>query len=161
MIAEGGDDQGGRGARDLQFDGAIDPGLQGAVRIGNVDLGQQGPRSRQQGVGDPRHLAVEGEVWHRGYANDGLDPGLDAKRVVLRRIDPDPDHIALGQRKHRGAAARVGRDQAADIDVALRDHAVEWSNHLLIDLLLVVKAQLCLRRRGIVVICICRVALGL
>jgi hypothetical protein len=33
--------------------------------------------------------------------------------------------------RHRSAARRVGRDQPADVDVALRDHAIERSDYLL------------------------------
>jgi len=69
-----------------------------------------------------------------GYAN-GLDPGLDTERGVVRDINPDPDHVAVGQRKHRDAARSVRRDQAADIDVALRDDVVERSEDFLVDLL--------------------------
>jgi hypothetical protein len=81
---------------------------------------------------------MKGEVRHRRYANDSLDAGLDAKGIVLRHINPNTDHVAVGHRKHCGAAGRVGRDQAADIDVALRDHAIERGDNLLIDLLLVI-----------------------
>ena len=55
----------------------------------------------------------------------------------------------MGDRKHRGAAGRLGRDQAAAIDVALRDHAIERSDDLLIALLLIVIIQLLLHRREI------------
>jgi hypothetical protein len=55
----------------------------------------------------------------------------------------------VGDRKHRGAAGRLGRDQAAAIDVALRDHAIERSDDLLIALLLIVIIQLLLHRREI------------
>src|SRR5205814_6392521 len=96
------------------------------------------------------YLAMKGEVGHRRYTKDSVDPGLDAKGSVLRHIDPDPDHVAALQRKHRGAARRVGCDQAASIDVALRDHAVEGSDDLLVNLLLIDRLQLLLHRRSIV-----------
>ena len=58
-------------------------------------------------------------------------------------------------------AVASARDQAADIDVALGDDAVEGCHDLLIDLLLVVIAQLRLQCRGIEVSRLRRVLLGL
>ena len=154
-------DQRRRLARNLQFDSAIDPWLQSAIRIGYVDLGQQSPRSQLERICDPRYFAGEREVRHRRHANDRLDAGLDAKSGILRHIKPNPDHVAVGHRKHRGAAGRVRRDQAADVDVALRDQAVERSDNLLIDLLLIEIFQLRLHCRGIVLRGRRRVLLGL
>jgi hypothetical protein len=150
MIAEAGTISAGRLARDLKFDSAIDPRLQGAIRIGDVDLGQQGPGPRLEGVGDPSDLAMEREVGHRGDANDGLNPGLNAKGAVLRYINPDTDHIAVSHREHRRPAGSIGSDQAANVDIPLGYHAIKWCGDLLIDLLLVRHFQLCLCRCGTV-----------
>src|SRR5260221_485946 len=79
-----------------------------------------------------------------------LDARLDAKGVVLRHVNPDPDHVAVGHRKHRSAARGIGRDQAADVDVPLRNDTVKRSDDLLVDLLLVVILELLLYRRSIV-----------
>ena len=156
-----GQDQRRRLPWDLQLDRAIDPRLQRAIRIGYVDLGQQAPRPRLQRIGDPRHFAMKGEVGHRGHAKDRLDAWLDAKGFILRHINPNADLVAVGHRKHGGAAGRVRRDQAADVDVALRDQAVERSDNLLIDLLLIEIFQLRLHCRGIVLRGRRRVLLGL
>src|SRR5271165_3553298 len=142
-------DQRGCLTRDLKFDGAISPGGQCAVRIGYVDLGQQGPGSRLERVSDPRDVAVESEVGHRRHADDGVNAGGHPKGGVLRHIDPNADHVAVNHGEHRSAARRVGRDQAADIDVPLGYDAVKGGNHLLIDLLLACHPELSRQRRGV------------
>jgi hypothetical protein len=48
----------------------------------------------------------------------------------------DAHDIAVRYREHKGAARRIGLDQAADIDVALGDDTVERGDDPLISLLL-------------------------
>jgi len=50
-------DQGRRLARNLELHRAIHPRAQFPAAIGKVDLGQQGPGRRVQGLGNPRDLA--------------------------------------------------------------------------------------------------------
>jgi len=40
---------------------------------------------------------MKGKAGHRQHAKDGISAGLDAKRGILRYIDPDPDHVAALQ----------------------------------------------------------------
>ena len=69
-------------------------------------------------------------------------PGLQAERLVLRHEDLGADHAVLVDGEHEGAAGRIGLHQAADIDVALGDDAVERRHDALIDLLLVQDVEL-------------------
>ena len=57
--------------------------------------------------------------------------------------------IAVHQREQERAAGRIGLHQGADIDVALRDDAVEGSDHALVGLLLIEHAQLRFLRHDI------------
>ena len=94
-------------------------------------------------VGDPRHCAGKGAIGDLGNLQRGLDPG--ASRTPgpgARRLRAD--NVPLHDREHESAAGRIGLNQAADIDVALRDDAVERSDDLLIGLLLSEHAQLLL-----------------
>ena len=116
--------------------------MQRVVRIGHVDLGQQRARARLQRIGDARHRAGKVTAGHFRHADDGLDPRRDAEGLVLRHVELDADHVALHHGEHEGAAGGVGLDQAADIDVALRDDAIERRDHALIDLLLMQDLQL-------------------
>ena len=50
--------------------------------------------------------------------------------------------VALQDGEHEGAVDRVGLDQAADVDVALGDDAVERRHHALVGLLLLQHLQL-------------------
>jgi hypothetical protein len=54
----------------------------------------------------------------------------------------DPQHAALAQREHEGAARRVGLDQGADVDVPSGHDAIERGDDLLIGLLLAQNEQL-------------------
>ena len=56
---------------------------------------------------------------------------------------------SLHDGEHEGAAGGIGLHQAADIDVALGDDAVERSDHALIGLLLTQHLQLRLLRRDV------------
>ena len=52
-----GDDERRRLARNLEFDEAVHPGAQRALRIGKINLGQKRARAALLRVGDPGHLA--------------------------------------------------------------------------------------------------------
>src|SRR4249919_3027173 len=123
-------------ARDAQFDGAVGSWSQRAVRIGNVDLGQQRPRPGLQRVGDPRDLAREGAIRNFRHMHDRIDPGRQSERLILRYIDLGADHVAPHDGEYEGAADRVGFHERAHVDVALSDHAVERRHDPLIGLLL-------------------------
>ena len=61
---------------------------------------------------------------------------------VLRDVELNADDVGVHDGEHEGAAGRVRLHQAADIDVALGDDAVERRHHALIVLLLVQHLQL-------------------
>ena len=109
----------------LELDKAIDPGAQRAVRIGNIDLGQKRARAALLRIGDPGHLAGKlaiGKLWD---SHDSVNARSHAEGSVLRHVDKDPDHVHLHDLEHEGAARGVALHQAANIDVALGDDAVE------------------------------------
>ena len=58
-----------RFARDIQFDGAIDPRRQRVVRIGHIDLGQERARARLQRVGNARHRSRKVAARHLRHAD--------------------------------------------------------------------------------------------
>ena len=99
-------------------------------------------RAGLQRVGDPRHRAGKAAIGHLGNVHDGLDAGLQAEGLVLRHEDLGADHVVLVEGEHEGAAGRIGLHQAADVDVALGDDAVERRHDALIDLLLVQDLEL-------------------
>ena len=126
-----------------------DPGSQYAVGIGNVDFGQQRPRAGLQRVRDPRHLAGECATRDFGHAHDRIDPRAQSERLILRHVDLGADHVALHDGEHERAAHRIGLHEAADVDVALGDDAVERGDDALIGLLLVEHLELGLLRRHV------------
>src|SRR6266436_3807541 len=138
----GGNRDARRLARNVKLDGAVDAGGERAVRIWDVDLGQKRSRSRLQGLRDPRDLAGKAAVRNFWNVHHGLDPGLQPERLVLRNKHLRPDDVALHDREHEGAAGRIGLDQAADVDIALGDDALERRHHALIGLLLLQDLQL-------------------
>ena len=81
-----------------------------------------------------------------GTCSDGLDAGRQAESLVLRHENLCADHVSLHDGEHERAAGRIGLHQAADVDVALRDDAVERRDDSLIDLLLVSTRNCCLLR---------------
>src|ERR1700720_3013575 len=150
-------DQGWRFARDLKLDGGIHPWAQFTIGVGDVDFGQQGSRPRVQGVGDACNLAGKWVPGDFRNPHDSRDPGLDPNGRLLRHKKLDAHDVAVRYREHKGAARRVGLDQAADIDVALGDDTVERGDDPLIGLLLLEHLDLGLLRldgRGICVGCL-------
>ena len=89
MIASAGTLKDGVGRGIFEFDGAVNPGLQSVVRIGNVDLSQERARTALQRVGDPGHLAGELTIWNFGYAHDGVNTGRHAEGGILRHVYKD------------------------------------------------------------------------
>ena len=132
----------GRLARDFQLDGAIDPWLQHAVGIGHVDLGQERAGAGLQRVGDARHLSGKVAAGHFRHADDRFNAGRDAEGFVLRDVKLDAEHVALHQGEQERAAGCVRLHERADIDIALRDHAIEGRHHALVRFLLIEHAQL-------------------
>jgi hypothetical protein len=120
-----GHDEGRRRAWNLEFDGAVDPGLQSVVWIGKVDFGQERAGAALQRVGDPGHLAGELTIWNFGYAHDGVNIGRHAECGILRHVDKDSNHFSLHDLEHERAGVGVALHQTTDVDVALRDDAVE------------------------------------
>ena len=119
------------------------PGASSAVGVGNVDLGQQGAGARLQRVGDARHLAGKAAIRaSRARAPPRRCPGCRPNACVLRHEDLGADHVALHDGEHEGAGGRIGLHQAADVDVALGDDAVERRDDALIGLLLVQHVEL-------------------
>src|SRR5260221_279072 len=92
-------------------------------RYGAIKPSRRGARLSR--VRTPRHRA--GEVAARDFRHVYycIDPGADPEGRVLRHEELNPHDIALRHGEHRGAARRVGRHQAADINVPLGDDAVE------------------------------------
>ena len=82
-------------------------------------------------------------------AHDGIDPGRQSERLVLRHVDLRPDHVALHDGEHERAACRIGLHQAADVDVALGDDAVERGDDALVGLLLIEHLEQGLLRRHV------------
>src|SRR5450631_1284529 len=126
-------------ARNIQLDGAINPGAECAVRIGNVDLGQQRTAAGLQCAGDSRDLAGKAPIRNLGDTDYRIDAGPKSESLVLRDEHLGSDHIRVHQSEHEG---RSGRHQAAVVDVALCDHAVEWRYNALVGLLLLEDANL-------------------
>ena len=81
-----------------------------------------------------RVTVAEFNAGHLRHTHTCAAPLLQAERLVLRHIGLDPDHVAVHQREHRHAAGGVGLHQAAVVDVALGDDAVERRHHPLIGL---------------------------
>src|SRR5208282_553759 len=113
----GGHDEGRRLAWNLELDGAVDPGRQRVVRIGNVDLGQERARTALQRVGDPGHLAGELAIGNFGYAHDGVNAWRHAEGGILRHVDKDADHAPLHDLEHEGAGVGVALHQTTDVNV--------------------------------------------
>ena len=86
---------------------------------------------------DPRHLAGKRPIRNLGDAHHGGHSRPQPERRILRHIYLDADHGALHDGEHEGAARRIGLHQAADVDVALGDDALERGDDALIGLLLV------------------------
>jgi hypothetical protein len=61
-----------------------------------------------------------------------VTPGLTPTAASWRHEKLDAHDVAVRYREHKGAARRIGLDQAADIDVALGNDAVERSDDPLI-----------------------------
>src|SRR5467141_3595203 len=135
----GGDDHRRCLSRDIQFDGTVDPGTERAVRIGDVDLGQQRPAAGLQRARYTRDLAGKGSIWNLGDTDHGIDAGPNPEGLVLRDEHLGADHVRVHQREHEG---RPRRHQAAVVDVALCDHAVEWRHDALVGLLLLEDSNL-------------------
>ena len=68
-----------------------------------------------------------------GDADHRIDAGPKPERLVLRNEHLGADHVGVHQREHEG---RSGLHQAAVVDVALGDHAVERRDDALVGLLL-------------------------
>ena len=84
-----------------------------------------------------------------GNVHDGIDSRAQSERLLLRHVDLGPDHVALHDGEHERAAGRIGLHQAADVDIALSDDAVERGNNALIGLLLIEHLKQGLLRRHI------------
>ena len=79
-----------------------------------------------QRVGDARHLAGKAAIRASpARAPPPRRPGATPNGLVLRHVDLRADHVGLHHREHEGAAGGVGLHQAADVDIALGDDAVE------------------------------------
>src|SRR3979411_1787458 len=68
-------------ARDKQFNGAIDSGIERAVRIGNVDLGQQRPAAGLQCCRDSGDLAWKSATRNLGNSNHRDDARREPKSL--------------------------------------------------------------------------------
>src|SRR5882672_7182548 len=129
----GGDDHRRCLSRDIQFDGTIDPGTERAVRIGNVDLGQQRPAAGLQRARYTRDLAGKGSIRNLGDPDHRVDAGPKSEGLILGHEHLGADHVRVHQCEHEG---RSGLHQTAVVDGALRDHAVEWRHDALVSLFL-------------------------
>ena len=85
-------------ARNVQLDGAINAGAERAVRVGDVDFGQQRPAAGLQRARDARDLAGKAAVRNFRNADDRLDAGPKPEGLVLR-------HEHLGADDVGGASA--------------------------------------------------------
>ena len=123
----------------IQLDGAINPGTERAVRIGDVDLGQQRPAAGLQRARDSRDLAGKGPIRNLGDTDHRVDAGSKPESLILGDEHLGADHVRVHQREHEG---RSGRHQAAVVDVALCDHAVERRYDALVGFLLLEDSNL-------------------
>src|SRR5712664_3988005 len=89
-------------SRDIQFDGTIDAGTERAVRIGDVDLGQQRPAAELQRARYARDLAGKGSIWNLGDTDHRVDAGPNPKRLVLGDEHLGADYVRVHQREHEG-----------------------------------------------------------
>jgi hypothetical protein len=80
---------------------------------------------------------------------DGVDAGGDPQGQILGDEYLRANDVALHDAEQERSARGVGLHQAADVDVALGDDAVEWRDHTLIGLLLAQDLQLPLLRRDV------------
>src|ERR1700676_4576527 len=85
-----------------EFDGAIDPGIERAVRIGDVDLSQRSAAGLQRGR-YTRDLA--GKVdWNFGDTDHGIEAGPKPKGLVLGNEHLDAYHVRTHQSSNKDAA---------------------------------------------------------
>ena len=145
MIASAGTTKDGVLRGILELDHAVDPGPQCAVRIWKVDLGQERASAALLRLGNPGYRTGKLAIGEFGHADDRGNAGRYAEGRVLRHVDPDADHFLLHDLEHEGAAGRVRLHINADIDIALRDDAIERSDHGLVVFLLM-KPPSCLLR---------------
>src|SRR5579863_291637 len=87
-------------ARDEQLDGAIDPGTDRAVRIGDVDLCQQRSAAGLQRARYARDLAGKAAIWNFGDTDHCVNTGSKAKGFILRYEHLGADHVWVHQREH-------------------------------------------------------------
>ena len=143
MIAPAGTDEARRLARNVQLDGAVDAGRQARRRDWECRSRPAACACRAAGR---RRCASP----CRGRCGPGISgtrmtastPGARRTPASCGTIDLRADHVALHDGEHEGAADRVGLHQAADVDVALGDDAVERRHDALIGLLLLQHLQL-------------------
>lgn len=100
-------------------------------------------------MADARYTAGKNPVGHIGNAQDGVDPGRNPERQILGHEYLCADHVALHNAEHEGSARGIGLDEAADVDVAPGNDAVERRDHALIVLLLAQYLPLRLLRRDV------------
>src|SRR6202022_3226947 len=81
-----------------------------------------------------------------GHAHNRLHSWGNAEGFVLRHVNLDADHVAVHQGEQEGTAGCVCLYQAAHIDVALRDDAIERSEYPLVGFLLIQHSHLRLLR---------------
>jgi hypothetical protein len=134
---------------DAQLNAAMGPGGDQSVGIGNIDFGQQGPGAGSQCLGDARYLPGKGTVGQFGDVQNGIDAGGDREGEILGHEHARANDVALQDAEQERPARGIGVDQAADVDVALGNDAVEWRDHTLIGLLLAQYLQLPLLRRDV------------
>lgn len=130
-------------AGDKQLDRAVDTGTERAVRIGNVNLVQERSAAGLQRTRYAGHLAGKRPIRNLRDANHGVNTGSKSERLILRDKHLGTDHIRMHQREHEG---RSRRHEAAVVDVALCDHAVERRHDALVGLLLLENSNLGLLR---------------
>src|SRR6516225_785583 len=97
------------------------------------------PAAAQSRCGSRSRETATGNLWH---TYDCGHAGAKAEGLILRHVELNPDDVAMHDGEHEGTAGRVRLHQAADIDVALRDHPVEWCDDTLISFLLTQDRQL-------------------
>jgi hypothetical protein len=131
------------------LDSAIDARGQGAIGVGDIDLGEQRARVRLERIGDACHLSGELSPGNFGNPNLCADAGFEPEGLVLRHMHKRADHVAPHDGEHEGADRRIGLHQAAHVDIALGDGAVERGNHALVVLLLLENLELGLLGREI------------
>ena len=135
--------------RQLELRLGIGAGRQQTVGIGKDRLDRQGAGGLRDRVRRGLELALEALLVVLGQLERDRHALLHVRRVDLRHSHVDAHLLGRGDLEQRLGAGVGRRDQRADVDVALRDRAVERGDDLLEALHRLHPVEVGLRRRDL------------